>query len=190
MTDAALVSVVKAADLELVAAEEDELASGSESDSEDEDVSTPTAAAVGHPAFGSSQRQDAEDLPSPPAEQQGGAAVGAASPEPALRGASAIKQLTAPLEALFKRRGSVLAGHNASDAGSVAAVSGGGLAAGHASDPTRAALLAALQTGSSSLHGGRYVVEVDSSGKDWTACTAVEVYVCSTAVLKLTCCSS
>jgi hypothetical protein len=166
MTDASLVAVVKAADLELVAAEEDELASGSETDSEDEDVFTPTAAAVGHPAFANSQRQDMEDLPSPRITEQSSATAGAVSPEPALRGPSGLKHLTAPLEALFKRRGSVFAGNNGSEAGSVAGVSGGGVLAGHGSDATRAALLAALQTGSSSLHSGRYVVEVDSSGEN------------------------
>jgi hypothetical protein len=174
MSEAALQSCVKATDLELAAAEEEELASGSESDSDDDEPNpgTPTAAAAAAGGvFGSAAAaaDGAED-------KEGGALTPdhhGGSPEPgslaSFRGnsAAAIKQIRAPIEAFFKRRGSMSTSAAGGPSGSSA--DGGG--------DRRAALLAALQGGSSSSTGsslqpGRYIVEVDSSGK-WGLCVVM-----------------
>lgn len=106
-------------------------------------------------------------------EEPGTTAVDAAAGSPdthgstlAMRGASAIKQIRAPLEALFKRRGSTTPGSftqpvHGADGGSLSA--GGGLPAGL--DARRSALLATLQGAGGGLPGGKYVVEVDSTGE-------------------------
>lgn len=83
-----------------------------------------------------------------------------------MRGASAMKQIRAPLEALFKRRGSTTPGSFtqsgvSGDAGSLSA--GGGLPPGL--DARRSALLASLQGSGGGLPAGKYVVEVDASGE-------------------------
>lgn len=169
MGETALQSCVMASDLELAAAEEEELASGSEPDSDDEEqaVGTPTAAAA---VAGSSAGLvpgagvDADDEHSAATPTAGHEPGQAGSPDTggglsaSLRGSSAaaIKQIRAPLEALFKdfkRRGS--SGIATPSAGSAAEAAG----------DRRAALLAALQGGTSSLHPGRYLVEVDNHGE-------------------------
>jgi hypothetical protein len=167
MSEAALQSCVKATDLELAAAEEEELASGSESDSDDDEPNPgiPTAAAAAGGLFGGAAaaadgaEDDKEGVALTP-DHHGG------SPEPGslatFRGnsAAAIKQIRAPIEAFFKRRGSMSTSAAGGPSGSSA--DGGG--------DRRAALLAALQGGGSSSSGsslqpGRYIVEVDSSGE-------------------------
>jgi hypothetical protein len=92
----------------------------------------------------------------------------------AMRGASAMLQIRAPLEALFKRRGSTTPGSftqpvHGVEGGSLSA--GGGLPAGL--DARRSALLATLHGAGGGLPGGKYVVEVDSTGK----CTTVWLHV-------------
>jgi hypothetical protein len=76
-----------------------------------------------------------------------------------------MKQIRAPLEALFKRRGSTTPGGFARerDGGEGAGSFGGGLPAGL--DARRSALLATLQGGSGGLPAGKYVVEVDQAGE-------------------------
>lgn len=86
----------------------------------------------------------------------------------AMRSASAMKQIRAPLEALFKRRASTTPGVHAREAGEGGSLSaGGGLPAGL--DARRAALLATLQGAGGGLGAGKYVVEVDHSG-EWGLC--------------------
>jgi hypothetical protein len=105
-------------------------------------------------------------------EEPGATAVDTAAGSPdtlgstlAMRGASAMKQIRAPLEALFKRRGSTTPGSftqpvHGAEGGSLSA--GGGLPAGL--DARRSALLATLQGAGGGLPGGKYVVEVDANG--------------------------
>lgn len=90
----------------------------------------------------------------------------------AMRGASAMKQIRAPLEALFKRRGSTTPGSFTQGVPPAAAGAGGEgstLSAGGALpaglEARRMALLATLQGGGGGLPAGKYVVEVDSSGE-------------------------
>lgn len=84
----------------------------------------------------------------------------------AMRSASAMKQIRAPLEALFKRRASTTPGvhareREAGEGGSLSA--GGGLPAGL--DGRRSALMASLQGSHGGLPAGKYLVEVDPSGE-------------------------
>lgn len=162
MSDAALQASVRDADLaELAAAEEEELASGSETDTDDDEPGSPTAAAiaaVGIPGDKGGDKGDTDE------EAQAPGAVtlpnkeqdAAGSPEPGglasfrSGSAAAIKQIRAPLEALFKRRGA----SSFSDTGSAVGF-----------EARRAALLSCLQGNASSLQPGRYTVEVDSHGE-------------------------
>lgn len=159
MTEAALVASVEDTDLELAAAEEEELASSSESDTDDEEPGSPVAGNNHATAGMLAEKGDTDE------EVTGGAVTPPTkdelngSPETgglhSLRsgGAAAIKQIRAPLEALFKRRGSSAA--SLSDAGAAGAV---GL------DARRLALAAVLQGNSNSLQPGRYSVEIDNHG--------------------------
>eukprot|EP00879_Flechtneria_rotunda_P008431 GHRR01008832.1.p1 GENE.GHRR01008832.1~~GHRR01008832.1.p1 ORF type:complete len:397 (+),score=195.01 GHRR01008832.1:1423-2613(+) len=166
MSEATLVSCVKATDLELAAAEEEELDSGSEPDSEDDEPGTPTTAAAGGAPAGLllGAAADAEDKEQPagpaaaqPAEQGGIAAL----PEHLnlhlnsfRSGASAIKQqIKAPIEAFFKRRGST--GH---------AGDGVGVGLSGTMEARRTGLLTALQGGCGNLPAGRYIVEISDHG--------------------------
>jgi hypothetical protein len=84
-----------------------------------------------------------------------------------------MKQIRAPLEALFKRRGSTTPGSFTQGVPPAAAVAASGegstLSAGGALpaglEARRAALLATLQGGGGGLPAGKYVVEVDASGE-------------------------
>jgi len=96
--------------------------------------------------------------------------TGAGSPDThggsfAMRGASAMKQIRAPLEALFKRRGSTAPGGmtRERDGEGGTTSGGGGLPSGL--DARRTALLATLHGSSGGLPAGKYVVEVDQSGE-------------------------
>lgn len=158
MSDAALLATVKAADLELAAAEEDELDSGSESDTDEEEPSSPTVAAIAaagvHGDKGDTDEEAAGAVTPPTKEQDsaGSPEIGGSLSGFRAGSAAAIKQIRAPLEALFKRRG--FGTPSFSDSGAAVGL-----------DARRSALLAALQGNTSTLQPGRYVVEVDSHGE-------------------------
>lgn len=116
-------------------------------------------------------------------EDAAGAAIDAAAGSPdahgnnsfAMRGASAMKQIRAPLEALFKRRGSTTPGGFArerDDGGSLSVTGSIGGALPGGLDARRGLLLASLQGGGSGvgLPAGKYMVEVDASGECWLGC--------------------
>ena len=126
---------------------------------DDEEPTTPPAAANG--AAGDTD----EDAPAAGVVMDAAGSPDAAGNSFAMRGASAMKQIRAPLEALFKRRGSTAPGGltRERDGGEGAASGGGGLPGGL--DARRAALLATLQGGSGGLPAGKYVVEVDQAGE-------------------------
>lgn len=124
---------------------------------DDEDPTTPTA--VHNGAAGDT-------------DEEAGEAAAAGSPDHsssfAMRGASAMKQIRAPLEALFKRRGSTTPGGVVAPRerdGDQGATSSSGVVLPAGLDARRAALLASLQGGGGGLAAGKYVVEVDQSGE-------------------------
>lgn len=125
---------------------------------------TPTAAQNGAAGDTDEEAQGAAATPSA-LDAAAGSPDTHSSSSLAMRGASAMKQIRAPLEALFKRRGSTAPGtytrerDGAEGAGSF----GGGLPPGL--DARRSALLATLQGGSGGLPAGKYVVEVDQAGE-------------------------
>eukprot|EP00878_Enallax_costatus_P003320 GHUV01003526.1.p1 GENE.GHUV01003526.1~~GHUV01003526.1.p1 ORF type:complete len:452 (+),score=177.06 GHUV01003526.1:970-2325(+) len=158
MSESALIASVKDTDLELAAAEEEELASGSESETDDDEPESPLAATPAVAIPGDKGDTDASDEASgavtPPTrlhDTSGSPEVGGGLDRIRSSSAAAIKHIRAPLDALFKRRGSGAASF--SDTGAAVGL-----------DTRRTALLAALQGNTSSLQPGRYQVEVDSHG--------------------------
>lgn len=166
MSEAALLASVKDTDLELAAAEEEELASCSESETDDDEPDSPPALtpAIGIPGekVDTDVSNDAAVAVTPPGrlhDTSGSPEVGgglASFRSGSAAAAAAMKHIRAPLDALFKRRGSGAAGSFSDSGGAV------GL------DARRTALLAALQGNTSSLQPGRYSVEVDSHGEHGT----------------------
>lgn len=128
---------------------------------------TPTAGGSGAAAAAAAFGEDGDGVDStllgtsPDAAQHGPGGGSFAT-----RGASAIKQFRAPLEALFKRRGSGVPGSGGRDGVDGATSGGGALPAGL--EARRAALLATLQGGGGGGGGlpcGKYLVEVDAHGE-------------------------